>query len=65
MKEEIRVAKCCPNCGRRLFDKISLTTGYVEIKCPECSHIIRINLACRRPGPYPGRWEGAGFTLTV
>ena len=31
----IRVAKCCPNCGRRLFDKISLSKGFVEVKCPK------------------------------
>ena len=32
MKEKIiRVAKHCPVCNQRLFDKISLTTGYVEI----------------------------------
>ena len=52
MKEDgIRVAKNCPNCGRRLFDKISLARGFVEIKCPECKHVIRVNLSMRRPRP--------------
>ena len=48
MKEAvIRVAKICPHCGTRLFDKISLTTGFVEIKCPHCKHVFCINLALR------------------
>lgn len=52
MKEKmIRVAKRCPHCGQRLFDKISLTTGFVEIKCPACRHTIRVNLSMRRPRP--------------
>lgn len=52
MKEKmIRVAKRCPHCGQRLFDKISLTTGFVEIKCPVCRHTIRVNLSTRQPRP--------------
>ena len=48
MKEkEIRVAKTCPHCGERLFDKISISTGFVEIKCPRCRHVVCINLAMR------------------
>ena len=47
----IRVAKHCPNCNKRLFDKISLSSGFVEIKCPECKHVIRVNLSMRRPRP--------------
>ena len=49
MKEELRVAKKCPVCGHRLFDKISLATGYVEIKCHRCGSVVRVNLALRRP----------------
>ena len=48
MNDEIRVVKRCPHCGTRLFDKISLTTGFVEIKCPHCKHVVCINLALRR-----------------
>ena len=44
----IRVAKHCPNCNKRLFDKISLSSGFVEIKCPECGHVYRFNLSMRR-----------------
>ena len=51
IEPSIRVAKHCPKCGKRLFDKISLTTGFVEIKCPVCRHTIRVNLSTRRPRP--------------
>jgi len=48
IEPSIRVAKHCPKCGKRLFDKISLTTGFVEIKCPECGRTYRIiNLATK------------------
>ena len=50
MPEEkmIRVGKKCPKCGRRLFDKVSPTTGYIEIKCSKCGAIVKVNLALRR-----------------
>ena len=56
MNDEIRVVKRCPHCGTRLFDKISLTTGFVEIKCPHCKHVVCINLALRRSRPGHDRW---------
>ena len=49
MEKEIKVRKECPYCGRRLFDKVSLATGFVEIKCPQCKHVVRVDLAMRRP----------------
>ena len=50
MREDgVRVAKRCAGGNQRLFDKISLTTGYVEIKCPQCKHVVRIDLAMRIP----------------
>ncbi len=56
----IRVAKHCPNCKRRLFDKISLSSGFVEIKCPECGHVYRFNLSMRRAGPSARVFPRAG-----
>ena len=47
MKDEIRVAKRCPVCNKRLFDKVSLSTGSVEIKCPNCRNVVRVDLALR------------------
>ena len=43
----IRVAKNCPNCGERLFDRVSLAKGFVEIKCPKCKRRVCINLSTR------------------
>ena len=48
MSEEIRVAKHCPKCDMRVFDKISIASGFVEVKCPRCGEVFRINLAMRR-----------------
>lgn len=47
-KEEIRVVKRCPVCGQRLFDKVTLASGSVEIKCPRCGALVRVNLSLRR-----------------
>lgn len=44
----IKVSKCCPVCKWRLFDKVSPSTGFVEIKCPHCHSVVKINLALRR-----------------
>lgn len=55
MENDIRVVKKCPVCGQRLFDKISLATGYVEMKCPRCGTRVRINLALRRRRVYSCR----------
>ena len=59
---EIRVAKNCPHCGTRLFDRVSLAMGFVEIKCPQCRHRVRIDLSARMSRPrydrlcYSGAW---------
>ena len=52
MKDEIRVAKRCPHCGQRVFDKISLATGFIEMKCPRCEKKFTMNLALRRKNHY-------------
>ena len=45
MAEPICVSKRCPYCDRRLFDKISPTTGTISIKCPQCKNVVVINAA--------------------
>ena len=35
-KKEIKVMKKCPVCERRIFDKITPTTGTIAMKCPHC-----------------------------
>lgn len=44
----VRICKTCPSCNRRLFDKITPTQGFIEIKCPNCKRIVRVNLSLRR-----------------
>ena len=51
---QIRVAKKCPVCGKRVLDKISPAAGMVEVKCRYCNHIVVIDLSLRvsRPNRY-------------
>lgn len=48
----IRVSKKCPECGWRLFDKVSPANGYIEIKCGRCGAMVTVNLALRRTIKY-------------
>lgn len=36
MKEQAK----CPVCGKRLFDIEQYLLGNMEIKCPQCRHIV-------------------------
>ena len=49
----IRVSKTCAVCGLRLFDKMSPLSGTIEIKCPRCGKIAKINLAFRLAAARP------------
>ena len=44
----MKVSKKCPKCGRRLFDKLSPASGYIEIKCSKCGTTVKVNLALRQ-----------------
>ena len=44
-KKEMLVMKKCPVCDRRIFDKITPTTGTIALKCPHCHKVVQINLA--------------------
>lgn len=44
----IQVMKKCPLCDRRIFDKITPTSGTIALKCPHCHKVVLINLALRR-----------------
>lgn len=44
----IRIVKKCPACDRRILDKVTPTTGTIELKCPHCHKIVEVNLALRR-----------------
>lgn len=46
-KYGIKIMKKCPICGRRIFDKITPTSGFIEMKCPGCRQVITIDLSYR------------------
>ncbi len=46
-KNGVRVSKKCPNCGWRVLDKITPTTGVIELKCPKCEKPVKIDLSYR------------------
>ena len=51
-KKTMQVMKKCPICDRRIFDKITPTSGMIEMKCPHCRNVVKINLALRRCPAY-------------
>ena len=48
MNREIRVIKRCPVCQWRILDTVSPTSGVIELKCPKCNHIVKIDLSYRK-----------------
>lgn len=52
MNSDIRVMKRCPVCNWRIFDKVTPTTGVIEIKCPKCNRIVEVDLSLRRQTAY-------------
>ena len=48
MNQEIRVIKRCPVCQWRILDKISPASGVIELKCPKCNNIVKIDLSYRK-----------------
>ena len=46
-KDGIRVSKKCPVCGWRVMDKVTPTSGVVEVKCCNCHNIVQIDLSYR------------------
>lgn len=52
MPQTINIAVRCPECNWRVMDKVSPTSGKIEIKCPHCHKIVEVDLALRRKSPY-------------
>lgn len=42
-------AEHCPKCDWRIFDKVTPTSGIIELKCPNCRKIVEIDLSYRTP----------------
>lgn len=38
---EQKIIVRCKNCGWRIFDKVTMTTGVIELKCPNCHRVHR------------------------
>ena len=45
---EQKVIVRCKKCGWRILDKVTTTTGTIELKCPRCGNINEIDLSLRR-----------------
>lgn len=48
----LRIVKRCPKCDWRIFDKVTPTTGIIEMKCPNCGRVIKVDLSFRRQVKY-------------
>lgn len=46
--KDIRVIKRCPICNWRIMDKITPTSGIVQMKCPKCKQEVQIDLSFRK-----------------
>ena len=44
---EVKVVKLCPDCQWRILDKVTPTTGIIEMKCPNCRRVVRVDLCYR------------------
>lgn len=47
-RREQKVIVRCKRCEWRIFDKVTMTTGNIEIKCPKCGYVNEIDLSLRR-----------------
>ena len=45
---EQKVIVRCKRCEWRIFDKVTMTTGNIETKCPKCGYVNEIDLSLRR-----------------
>ena len=45
---EQKIIVRCKNCGWRIFDKVTMTTGVIELKCPNCHRVVEVDLSLRR-----------------
>ena len=45
---EIGIVKRCPKCNWRILDKVTATTGIIQIKCPKCKNEVKLDLSLRK-----------------
>ena len=45
---EQKIIVRCKHCGWRIFDKVTMTTGVIELKCPNCHRVVEVDLSLRK-----------------
>lgn len=45
---EQKIIVRCKYCGWRILDKVTMTTGIIEMKCPNCRKVVEVDLSLRR-----------------
>lgn len=48
MKKAEKEIERCPNCNWRILDKVTPSTGIIELKCPNCHNVVQVDLSQRR-----------------
>jgi len=47
-QRDMKIIVRCPKCDWRIFDKVTPTTGTIELKCPNCRRVVEVDLSLRR-----------------
>lgn len=50
--DKMKVIVKCPRCDWRIFDKVTPTTGIIELKCPKCNKVVSVDLSLRKTAKY-------------
>ena len=45
MKTEEKEVERCPRCNWRILDKVTPSTGVIELKCPNCHNVVQVDLS--------------------
>ena len=49
--ETMKIAVRCKKCSHLIAYKVSAASGFLEVKCPRCGEVSKINLALRNAKP--------------
>lgn len=61
---EQKIIVRCKNCGWRIFDKVTMTTGVIELKCPNCHRVVEVDLSIY-PLPVHSVWVKCSVLLGI
>lgn len=51
-ESQMKVIVKCPKCEWRIFDKVTPTSGVIELKCPNCHKVVSVDLSLRKSIKY-------------